>query len=264
MPKRSAKSLLMFLGLFTLMLPVGAESKLERFEKDATQARGDSLTTPLPLPPESTSAMSEDVRQLQGYTLVWVPLLMLAGGMHSWKRVQPVAYAGGTRIPPRQPGDALIPYVRVDTSEHRISSNLHAVDARTEVGYGPIGFSTRKLRYSEASSGANLELWQNHVLYRMSAAEVFEIDLGYGHVHVRGLADSSGTSWTLPVFFHPRPQWGVEYRPVWMSIRGTQTIDDELAVSIGDHFWAVRAGYHRLRSPAERLQGAFIGFSLRL
>lgn len=165
---------------------------------------------------------------------------------------------------PRRLGEGVVPFVRLDGSYHRIGDRIDASDYRTEVGYGPFGFEYRQLRYTESDPEATLELAQYHALYRMSAGDYVEIDLGYGQLDITGAAHNTGGSWTVPILIHPSPHFGFEYRPSWAKINGSPITNQEVAVSIGGRFWALRGGYHWLESDSERLSGPFVGLSLRL
>lgn len=247
-------------------------SRLEQFERDATRSRP-TAPVPVEVPPYRPLASGESAPAPRPAVdwrvelLGWVPALMADAGAYSAQRLAPrpagadLDSRAGT---PRGLGEATIAFARVDLSGARMGRGIHATAARAEVGYGPWGLELVQRRYTETQPHALLELQHYRGLYRMSLGDTVEVDLGLGRLHMAGLERHRGASWTLPILVHPSVRWGVELRPSWASLNGTIVGDHELALSLGERFWSVRAGYHWLRSPAERLQGPFLGLSARL
>ncbi len=270
MRPNALRSLLAWILIFPLAAFPDTGGKLERFEKDATLPRS-TVEPPDPPPPtrsyEPAKIDESDDADIVTDLIIMVPMAMAAGGVYSWQRIAPPTIDDSTNkkaVTPRAVGEGVIPYARVDGSYNRVGDDIHAADTRVEIGYGPFGFEVRQMHYTESDPDTVLDVKQYHALYRMSAGKYVEIDLGYGRLDLVGVSHNSGGSWTLPILIHPSTRFGIEYRPSWASINGNSVSDQELAISLGDRFWAVRGGYHWLESPADRLSGPFIGLSLRL
>jgi hypothetical protein len=187
--------------------------------------------------------------------------LISDGGARSWRRVTSDPGVEGTLT--RKPGEGVIAYARLDVSLLRVSSRISGDDTRAELGFGPIGIAGRTTRYREEDPKAELDVNQYHLLYRMSAGDRLEITVGYGRLRLEGLSSTAGDSRTASILFYPTRHVGFEYRPSLATVNGNRITDHELAVSFGDLFWAARIGYRRLESPSERLDGPFIGLSIR-
>jgi hypothetical protein len=261
-------------------------STLEQFEIDATK---DRATEEHPHEPRSTTNSKtydgglgygddDDDGELLGDSLFWwipeaIGRAMVAGGTSSWRRVTSPTRADDIdenaefeepTVARKTEGEGVIPYARVDVSYNWMNNRIHANDSRTEIGFGPLGFQLRNTRYYESDPEADLHVRQYHALYRMSASDFFEVDIGFGKFELIGVSSHSGESFTLPVLIHPSTRFGFEYRPSWTSINGTGIADYELAMSFGDRYWSVRGGYRWLKSPGARLEGPFLGLSGRI
>jgi len=237
-------------------------SQLERFEKDATRQSPDKKSG------ESSdrsatrdeSQTSEDGGLFSG--LIDAAFELIAdGGARSWRRVASDPGVGG--VPPREPGESVIVYARLDVSLLQVSSRIFGNDVRAELGYGPVGFAARTTRFREDNPSAELDASQYHLLYRMSAGDRGEIALGYGRFRLEGLSSTAGSSGTVSVLFYPTRHVGFEYRPSFSTLNGNRITDHEFSVNFGDLFWAARIGYRRLEGPSERLDGPFFGVSVR-
>ena len=272
--------------LCALFIPLTSFSQtgslLEKFELDATQPREDSQTQPRENSQNQHSHRAHDTHetvrddsasysdQLEQELISSVAELVFDmfsyPGIYSWQRVAPPMADNSSEeyaATPRNPGEGVIPFARVDVSYHYVNSRVHALSGRGEVGYGPFGFEARTARYSESEPDATLDIVQYHFLYRMSLEDHVELDIGYGEYELSGVADNIGPSGTLHLLIYPSEQIGIELRPSWASINGNSISDHEMAMSYGGRYWAARAGYHWLTSPSTSLSGPFVGLSLR-
>lgn len=251
------------------------DSELRKFEEDVTRPHKAEKSQRHSRKSPDRKESADDVSESGGSKLeeeivsavveIMIDAVMYPG-LYSLERVTPAAlndeydeYAAT----PRTLGEGVIPYARLDMSYNRVSSDVYAMSARAEIGYGPFGFEVRRASYSETDPGASLDVQQYHVLYRMSLEDHVELDLGLGEYELNGVAQNSGKSSTVHLLIHPSEQFGIEVRPSWATINGNGIRDHELAISYGERFWAARAGYHWLESPAASLNGPFVGFSVR-
>lgn len=187
-----------------------------------------------------------------------------AGGRLSRERIEPDssgAQKDGSIV--RKSGEALIPFLRVDVLYQEVERDVTATDLTVLAGYGPIGVQMRRTVFSEEVPDDRLRVAEYHVLYRMSAGRTFEVDLGAGAMVLDGKAENSGFSLTLPLLWHPKDFFGIEFRPLWSTINENDIQDHDLSVLLGWRYCSLRAGYRWVRSPSESLDGPHIGVSMR-
>ena len=128
---------------------VHAQSRLERFEDDATRARSSSPTTGNKHPRKSEDSRS---RAAGDDSDSWlgdiVTDLVVGGGVNSWLRVAASPEEQKDKeVLPRTPGEGLLVHARLDAAYHWVAQQTHASDLRGEVGYGPFGAEGRETRY---------------------------------------------------------------------------------------------------------------------
>jgi hypothetical protein len=163
----------------------------------------------------------------------------------------------------RESGEAVIPFLAFDTSYQKIGSDISAMDYRGEVGVAFVGFQARTTLYDEKMPGDDLTISQMHGLYRMSFGKQVEVDLGFGSLTIKGDKKETGFSITTPVLFHPNDVLGIEWRPVWSTIKENRISDNELSVMTGWRYFSLRFGYRWVTSDTVSLNGPQAGLSLR-
>lgn len=245
---------------FTLISAYALAGKLEDFEREATEDTGrehDSGDPEVDDEPDSEDGLAGLVVDVAG-------LFVLARGVESWQRVRPPA-AGveGTTVQPRRSGEALIPFVRVDAGYQAVESDVDAIDARLEVGFGPFAVQGRGTHYREDDPDDELDLMQAHALYRMSFGSKVEVDLGVGAMVLSGDDTRHGISGTVPILIHPWEVVGLEFRPAWAGLGGHTVGDYDLALVVGWRYLRLRSGYRWLSSGPASLNGPTIGLSAR-
>lgn len=166
-------------------------------------------------------------------------------------------------LEPRDPGEPLIPFLRVDAAYQDVESDVDALDYRVQIGYGPIGFELNQTRYEEDEPSDHLDVYRLYGLWRLSYGQRVEIDLGLGGIIVEGDERNSGFSWTIPVLVQPLDWLLVEFRPMWSRVDGSRIDEYELGALFNWNFVAIKAGYRWTHSPSESLDGPFVGLSLR-
>lgn len=165
---------------------------------------------------------------------------------------------------PRQVGEPLIPFVRLDGAWQDVTGDVEAVDTYIQGGYGPLALDYRHTRYTESQPRSHLDLHWAHVLARMSYGDQVEADLGLGGFWMEGATHSSGTSFTTALLVYPDEHWGVEFRPTWASLDGGSTIRDcDLALHLRQGVASVKLGYRWVKSPHITLDGPYAGLVFR-
>ncbi len=210
--------------------------KLEDFEKDATKKQERSAG-------QNSGRGSHADRSDRGSLFDFldfsaaVGTIITEGGMNSWDRVASEAAItarprkeGSPPLERRQLGEALIPFVRLDTSYQHVESDIHALDARLELGYGPFAVSARNTHYKEDDPDDRLDVREIHLLYRMSFGNSVEVDLGVGQLTIDGKGKNSDISFSLPILFHPKEWLGIEFRPAWAHINENAIQDYDVSL----------------------------------
>lgn len=260
----------LFTLLALLLLPLNRlqAGKLSDFEKAAT---GSSST---PKPSVATPRYPDDddeVRDSRTHRFVgalFEPMAygLLYGGLESWSAVRPGDYAWEeeqTEGFPRTTGSALIPFARLDSGYQWVDEGISALDFRGELGYGPLALQGRYTRFKEEGESTDLDLGSAHILYRMSFMQKLGIDFGLGRLYLEGEERHSAASFTMPVHFHPTPNLGIEYRPVWATMEGNEISDHDLSLHVGLPHVSLRGGYRWVKSGGETLDGPQVGLALR-
>jgi hypothetical protein len=186
-------------------------------------------------------------------------IALLYGGACSWERAAH-AEPSDSEIVPRELGEPLIPFARVDLAYQNVASDVDAADVRAEGGFGPVGIQGRFTRYWEQTPETILDLGAVFGAYRMSFGAHVEADLGLGVLTMNGEDTTARFSVALPVLVHPGKHWGVEFRPAWAS----GVSDYDFALLLSCPYTSVKLGYRWLASQHESLDGPYVGVSLRL
>ena len=186
------------------------------------------------------------------------------GGVASWARVR--GYSGNEEYNrywgPRQTGEPVIPFVKLNAGYQNVESDVEAFDGAIEGGYGPVGIRYRRTHYREKDPDTELDLSQVHFLYRMSYTKSIELDIGLGAVTVDGVDRNSGFSFALPFRFYVGKLFGLSFRPSWGTINDQSISDYDLGLSIGIRYVGVKGGYRWLKAGSATLNGPFFGLQL--
>lgn len=273
-PRRSAAAT----ALLIAALPgFGLGQGLKAFETQATEERPKQEEPEKPASARSSSPSA--LEEAGGSALGEVFLLMVKGafagavygGLSSWQRVVRETAPPGVRLvvkddsglTPREEGDALLPFARIDPGYRAVEGGAHDLDIRAEVGYAMAGLQLRHDRLWEGSSRDTLRLTSIHPLYRMSFGNHVELDLGPGVTFLSGQRKHEGFSWTMPLSIQPWRSLGAEFRPAWHKLGGGWVKDYELVALFGLRHVSVRLGYRWLRAGSASLDGPVAGLSLR-
>lgn len=186
---------------------------------------------------------------------------IVVGGAGSMARLEEEGgYLEDLEIPPRQAGEALIPFVRLDSAWQAAQSDVTALNTSADLGYGAFAVRVDHTRFWEHDPDDELDLTRVYGLFRMSFGAPLEIDLGLGTMIANGEEERTDRfAITVPILFHPHPSFGIECRPTWAD----EITETDLGVLVGARFISIKAGYHWLKSPEQSLNGPYLGLSLR-
>lgn len=157
---------------------------------------------------------------------------------------------------PRNFGDPLIPFARIDTRFQYISSEVNAIDLRLEIGAGPLAFNYHQTQYNEEHPIDRLDVTRIYGSYRMSFSQFLTIDLGLGELRLEGNERRSYFYTTTPILLHVH-KFGLEFRPSWTS----NVEEYDIAVLGNLPFFSAKLGYRWLLSNNDMLSGPYIGVS---
>ncbi|MGA1844688.1 MAG: hypothetical protein ACMUIS_09010 [bacterium] len=159
-------------------------------------------------------------------------------------------------------GEPLITMLRLDMSYQHVESDVEAIDARFELGKGPLAVQYRHTSYREKEPDDTLHITQFHVLYRMSFIRNEGIDVGVGVMSIEGDEKNSGFSVTTPLHWHSSKGWGMEFRPGWAEINDNTIEDYTLVFFLSKRYVMLQAGYRWLSANTVSLNGPCAGLSI--
>jgi len=258
-----------FAGGLSGPLPVGAESRLERFERDASGTPESDAPREKPTNAAATTTTDSEAVVVDWaqplWSLFWktAGVAFVTGGVASWERLiaEPESSVS-VLAPPRALGEPNIAFTRLDLSYQQAQADISAINGRAELGYGPVGLALDLSRYTEPDTDDILGVYRSHLLYRMSFSWRLEIDIGGGIVVLDGNQAHLGSSWTLPVRLRAHRLLALEVRPAWHTLNGNAIADYDAALLLGDRFLALRLGYRWQGGPTESLHGPHAGIAV--
>ncbi len=169
-------------------------------------------------------------------------------------------------IVPRVIGEPLLPYVRFDTYYQNANGDVRGVDLKMEFGYSLVALNLRRTRFRESfplKPSNELDLSYIHGLFRMSLGNRVGVNIGYGRAILKGNSKTSGGSVTLPLLFHWSERFGVEGSYTASRINGNRIKDAEISLLVKESLASLSLGYRSVRVSSSKIQGPFIGFSMR-
>ncbi len=244
--------------------------KLDSFEEDAVKKTSQSRSNPSSSQNTGDSSGSCQDGGLFcdffGSFLQFIGELIKAGGHYSFGRVavspgrSDEYYPGRDfQIEPRNLGEPLIPFVRLDLNLQPYSADVTATDMRMEAGYGPVALVYSNTAFNEFKSQDDMAISRLFGLYRMSFGPNFEIDFGLGRLYLSGNADSSYSYATIPIMLYPNKRYGIEYRPAW-----AQNISEtDFAIVMNTDYAGLKFGYRESRAGGEVLANGYVGITVR-
>ena len=247
-------------ALLLITQPVRA-GKLDDFEKGFIEREGDDKEEP-----QKDNFIGSCFGDFFGSCLGEFFSTMISNGSSaSQERVRPDCghHDIDEGLQSREPGEALIPFFRLDANYQAVESDVYALDWRIEGGYGPVGIQFRQTDYREENPPDNLRIIQIHGLGRLSFGHSMEIDLGLGASFIDGNNRYSGISLTTPVLVYPKEFIGFEFRPSWASINENSLNDYDLGILLNRRYVSLRMGYRWVQNASESLHGLYGGLSFR-
>lgn len=235
----------------------GFSGELSDFEQDATRNEDNNKTG------DTGHGYHEHHGFWDSFFDALFDTVIVGGGEMSNYRVKGTPNQYAEFLKPRQPGEALIPFFKVDGEYQNVIGDIAAYSLRAEGGYGAWGIQVRNTHYREKNPADKLDYFQAYGLYRMSFGNHIEIDLGLGSSTLKGRERNSGVSFTIPILVHPNKHIGFELRPSWSDTHGGGVNDWDLAMDLDYGHTAARIGYRWVYSRHEELKGPYIGVSFR-
>ncbi len=167
--------------------------------------------------------------------------MIAAGGASSLAQVSPATADEQQQTQhPRELGEPLIPFIRLDYSGRNSEQVMAAADYRYEFGYGPIAIHINKTRFVEATTQSEMDLTRIFALYRMFFASNVELGIGVGKLQGPGNHTQLLTS--FPLLIHFDNHLGIEFRPAFSR----DSEDYDLALLYDFSYLSLKAGYRRI------------------
>lgn len=170
------------------------------------------------------------------------------------------------------PGEATVPFVRVDYNWQYIDQNLEANDFRIEAGYKMLAFHGRHTVYTESNPSDELTMNQYYGVLRFGGALAhenlsagsWELGIGLGTAQQQGNDEHSSWAFTVPVKLYPSEWFGLEFRPAWYRPQERVIGDYDLSASLGWRYVQLRGGYRWLwiQGIGHELNGPYAGVSV--
>jgi hypothetical protein len=140
------------------------------------------------------------------------------------------------------------------------TSDINARLNRVEVGYSFFGMSHTQNILNEGSDQLKLSNTLFH--YRMSFANDLSWDLAYGYGKMNGKQKHNGSVFAMPIRFRFKPEWHLEYYPVWSSYKGGSLAEHQFSVNYHHKYIGATAGYKTWSAGTTSIDGFFAGVYL--
>jgi hypothetical protein len=232
--------------------------QLDEFEKAATEERKEDHNPPHH---DDTDYYDDDDDSYFSIFFETAGAFVAEGWKASAARMAPPNSGPYADTPQREPGEPLLPYLRIDAGWQHIDDNIQAVDTRIEAGYGPLALAYRHTHYMERDTDDTLNLAYAHALYRFSPTPAFEVDLALGATVLDGNNTHAGFSVGIPITWYPWKNVGLRFAPTWSSINSNWISDYDTAVQVSIRFMTIFAGYRYVDAGGETLDGPYCGVS---
>ena len=160
----------------------------------------------------------------------------------------------------RTTGDPLVPMLRASSQWLYSSNNINAQLNRIEAGYGFFGISYSQNKLNE--DGDELTLANTLIHYRMSFGNNFSWDFAYGRGKMNGNQNHDGSVFAMPMRFRLKPDWHLEYYPVWSSYKGGSLAEHQFSVNYHYKYLGATVGYKTWSAGTASVDGLFTGLYL--
>ena len=160
----------------------------------------------------------------------------------------------------RKDGDPILPTLRLTSHWMAGSDDVTALQSHVEAGYGLFGVSYTQNRLEEPDDALTLE----HILlhYRMAFGNNFSWDFAYGRGKMNGNQKHEGDVFAMPMRLRFKPNWHVEYYPVWSSYNGGSLSEHQLSLNYHYKHVGVTAGIKKWSAGPTTISGGFAGLYL--
>lgn len=161
----------------------------------------------------------------------------------------------------REPGDFLMPMVRLDSNYSYINSDLYSINNRIEGGYKYIGAALEFNLYNERNPKDTLKQFGAVILIRLKL-EVLEIIPAMGYSSISNNDTTEGFKLGSIIRFSPVKYFGFELRP-YAIMSGFNTLYDiDMSIYGGNRHWGITLGYRYLGNENASMDGFYTGIRL--
>jgi hypothetical protein len=173
-------------------------------------------------------------------------------------------------FPRHEPGQATVPYARIDYNRQYVDDEVNADDVRIEAGYKLLAFHGRTTMYTDDSDGYTLDFNQYYAVLRYGGFRpdflpgTFEAGFGVGVSQIKGDEEDSSGALTIPLKYYPFEWCGLEFRPAWYRWMDLSVGDYDISASVGYRFLQLRGGYRWMwvQGIGHENDGPYAGISL--
>ena len=155
------------------------------------------------------------------------------------------------------PGDATLPVLRVDLFTQHLSTDLYALDVRSQLGYGQFMIMAQVSDYQERHPLDALTALRWGLGGRFAFGDYLQAQVIIGAMQFSGNNVTTRALITTPFAF-TYGRYAVEYRPTFAD--GVR--EHDLAARYQHRYWSVELGYRTLSSTRATLEGPYIGIGM--
>lgn len=159
-------------------------------------------------------------------------------------------------------GDQLLPIFKADLNYQNVEHDIRAIDAKIELGHGPLGIQFRRTHFSESEPRDKLIVTKYYGLLRFSGCCNFELDFGLGGLTLHGNETNTAFSLAIPFKIYPERWVGVCFLPSWSFLNRNVINDYDISVPFTIDYFSIQIGYRWVESLNESLNGPYIGGSV--
>lgn len=162
----------------------------------------------------------------------------------------------------RSLGDQLLPVFKTDLNCQSTGSDIIAIDAKTELGHGPLAIQFRRTHFSEDEPKDKLNITKYYGLLRFFWCCNFELDFGLGGLTLQGNETNTAFSLTVPFKIYPERWFGICFLPSWSFLNRNVINDYDISVPFTIDYFSLQIGYRWVESLNESLNGPYVGGSI--
>jgi hypothetical protein len=203
-----------------------------------------------------SSSLTEVIFKAAGYVLITGGANSLEHARNSYSIDQKSTQKANDGY--RLDGSPMLPFVRFDASLGELEKSIKNIQARGELGWGPIALEGRILQFQEDEIKDRLRLMSWHGIYRMTFSKYLEVGLGFGTTMYDAEQWLRGFSIMAPIKLYLGDTFGIQYRSGHAFIGAYGITEQNLSGIISARGVSIAGGYKWLSSGLSELEGPFI------